>query len=126
MTATILPLRGGVNGPDPAAALARLEAHLNRCALSANTVKAYRRQARAYLTWLADPQHAAEQADAFLDHIGAEAAVAAWRRALLAGGASPATVNQGLAAVALLYEHGASMRIKTKTARVPRPGAPRH
>jgi site-specific recombinase XerD len=71
------------------------------------------------------PARAAEQAEAFVDHIGAEAAVAAWRRFLLAGGASPATVNQGLAAVTLLYEHGAGMRIKYKTARVAPPTAPK-
>ncbi|GAA3509775.1 integrase/recombinase XerC [Streptosporangium album] len=104
------------------AALAAFAAHLDRCALAANTVTAYRRQAIAYRDWLL--AHAAEHADAFVDLVGAEAAVTAWRRHLLAGGASPATVNQALAAVTLLYEHGPGLRLAVKRARVPKPGAP--
>ncbi|MGR6919513.1 hypothetical protein ACU635_35215 [[Actinomadura] parvosata] len=50
MSATVLPLRAGDRGAEPAAARARLETHLNRCAPAADTVTAYRRQARAYLT----------------------------------------------------------------------------
>ncbi|GAA2986419.1 hypothetical protein GCM10017559_02560 [Streptosporangium longisporum] len=104
------------------AALAAFGAHLDRCALAANTVTAYRRQAIAYRDWLLT--RAAEHADAFVDLVGAEAAVTAWRRHLLAAGASPATVNQALAAVTLLYEHGPSLRLAVKRARVPKPGAP--
>ncbi|MBG0831619.1 tyrosine-type recombinase/integrase [Planomonospora sp. ID67723] len=101
---------------------AAFETHLSRCALAANTTRAYRRQAHAYRTWLDD--HRAEHPDAFTDVVGAESAVTAWRRHLLAAGASPATVNQGLAAVELLYTQTARIRIAVKNARVPRPGAP--
>jgi integrase/recombinase XerC len=86
------------------------------------TVKAYRRQTAAYVAWLTE--HTAEHPDAFADQVGAEAAVTAWRRHLLRGKASPATINQALAAVSLLYEHGAGLRIQVKRARVPRPGEP--
>ncbi|MGW0586392.1 tyrosine-type recombinase/integrase [Streptosporangium sp. NPDC002607] len=103
-------------------ALAAFGTHLDRCALAANTVTAYRRQAIAYRDWLL--AHAAEHADAFVDLVGAEAAVTAWRRHLLAAGASPATVNQALAAVTLLYEHGPALRLAVKRARIPKPGAP--
>ncbi|MER6831966.1 tyrosine-type recombinase/integrase [Streptosporangium sp. NPDC000563] len=103
-------------------ALAAFGTHLDRCALAANTVTAYRRQAIAYRDWLL--AHAAEHADAFVDLVGAEAAVTAWRRQLLAAGASPATVNQALAAVTLLYEHGPALRLAVKRTRVPKPGAP--
>ncbi|WP_440072693.1 tyrosine-type recombinase/integrase [Streptosporangium sp. OZ121] len=103
-------------------ALAAFGTHLDRCALAQNTVTAYRRQALAYQEWLLG--RAAEHADAFVDLVGAEAAVTAWRRNLLAAGASPATVNQALAAVTLLYEHGPSLRLAVKRARVPKPGAP--
>ncbi|MEO3863551.1 tyrosine-type recombinase/integrase [Acrocarpospora sp. B8E8] len=101
-----------------AEAAARLAAHLDRCTLAANTVTAYRRQVRAYLAWLAG--HTAEHSDAFVDRVGAEAAAGAWQRALLTD-AAPATVNQALAAVALLYEVGAGLRIKVKNARNSRP-----
>ncbi|WP_329087693.1 MULTISPECIES: tyrosine-type recombinase/integrase [unclassified Streptosporangium] len=104
------------------AALAAFGTHLDRCALAKNTVTAYRRQALAYREWLL--AQAAEHADAFVDLVGAEAAVTAWRRHLLAAGASPATVNQALAAVTLLYEHGPALRLAVKRARVPKPGAP--
>ncbi|MER6831972.1 tyrosine-type recombinase/integrase [Streptosporangium sp. NPDC000563] len=103
-------------------ALAAFGAHLDRCALAANTVTAYRRQTLVYRDWLL--AHASEHADAFVDLVGAEAAVTAWRRQLLAAGASPATVNQALAAVTLLYEHGPALRLAVKRARVPKPGAP--
>ncbi len=121
-TAKVIPLRAA----DPTAAvetaLAALHRHLDRCALAANTTKAYRARARAYATWLA--QHASEHPDAFVDQVGAEAAVTAWRRHLIATKASPSTVNQALAAVDLLYEVGAGLRLKVKRARVPRPGEP--
>ncbi|WP_406314572.1 hypothetical protein OHA77_39810 [Streptosporangium sp. NBC_01639] len=83
----VVPIRPAASDPASAAAaaLAAFTAHLARCALAANTVTAYRRQARAYRDWLA--AHAAEHADAFVDLVGAEAAVTAWRRHLLAGGA---------------------------------------
>jgi integrase/recombinase XerC len=35
-------------------ALTAVHRHLDRCKLSANTVKAYKRQATAYVTWLTD------------------------------------------------------------------------
>ncbi len=66
------------------AALAAFGMHLDRCALAQNTVTAYRRQALAYREWLLG--RAAEHADAFVDLVGAEAAVTAWRRHLLAAG----------------------------------------
>lgn len=97
-------------------------AYLERCSLSAHTVAAYRRQAAAYARWIA--RHAEDHPDAFADVVGAEAAVTAWRRHLLAAGAAPATVNQALAAVTLMYEHGAQLHITVKRARVPRPGEP--
>lgn len=104
-------------------ALAAISHYLDRCKLAANTVKAYRRQATAYLTWLA--ANTADHPDAFADIIGAEAAVTAWRRHLLrTAKAKPSTVNQALAAVTLLYEHGAGLRIQVKRARVPTPGEP--
>jgi hypothetical protein len=84
-------------------------------------VRAYRRQLRAYTAWQID--HQTDHPDAFADVIGAEAAVTAWRRHLLHAKASPATVNQALAAVTLLYEHGARLRIRVKRARVPRPAS---
>ncbi|WP_406312212.1 tyrosine-type recombinase/integrase [Streptosporangium sp. NBC_01639] len=118
----VVPIRPAGADPASAAALAAFTAHLERCALAANTVTAYRRQALTYRDWLAG--HAAAHADAFVDLVGAEAAVTAWRRHLLAGGASPATVNQALAAVTLLYEHGPGLRLAVKRARVPKPGAP--
>ena len=121
-TAKVIPLRPA--GPIAAAesAVAALYRHLDRCALAANTTKAYRARARAYATWLG--QHAGEHPDAFVDQVGAEAAVAAWRRHLITAKASPSTVNQALAAVDLLYEVGAGLRLKVKRARVPRPGEP--
>lgn len=63
-------------------------------------VKAYRRQNTAFVTWLTE--HAVDQPDAFVDRVGAEAAVTAWRRHLIAGRARPAMVNHALAAVTLL------------------------
>lgn len=121
-TATVVPLRP--DGPTATVdrALAALGRHLDRCALAANTTKAYRARVDAYATWLG--QHAREHPDAFLDQVGAEAAVTAWRRHLIATKASPSTVNQALAAVTLLYEVGIGLRLKVKRARVPRPGEP--
>jgi site-specific recombinase XerD len=103
-------------------ALAAIERYLGRCKLAPNTVTAYRRQCAAYVAWLAG--HAADHPDAFTDVVGAEAAVTRWRRHLLQRKASPASVNQALAAVTLLYEHGPQLRIAVKRARVERPGEP--
>lgn len=125
MTAEVVRLHGA----DPTeAAHAAKRAHtafahcLDRCGLAANTVRAYRRQAAAYRAWLAE--HTGEHPDAFADAVGAEAAVTRWRRHLLERKASPASVNQALAAVTLLYEHGPQFRIAVKRARVERPGEP--
>ncbi|MEV5707975.1 tyrosine-type recombinase/integrase [Actinoallomurus sp. NPDC052274] len=123
MAAPVVPLRPDRHDSLAAAkvALSALDRHLGRCKLAANTIKAYKRQARAYLTWLTE--HAANYPDAFADLVGAEAAVTVWRRYLITRRASPATVNQALAAVTLLYEQ-ASLRIAVKRARVPKPGEP--
>ncbi|HEY6798470.1 MAG TPA: tyrosine-type recombinase/integrase [Kineosporiaceae bacterium] len=121
MDAQILPLRSGA-GPTVESARAVADRYLSRCKLAPKTVTAYRRQTAAYTAWLGT--HPDAHPDAFTDAVGAEAAVTAWRRHLLTSGASPSSVNQGLAAVTLLYEHGASLRIKVKRARVPRPGEP--
>ena len=123
MAATVVPLRPGPHDPlaAAAAALATVHRHLDRCKLAANTVKAYKRQTRAFVAWLAG--RAADHPDAFADVVGAEAAVTAWRRRLIEDRARPATVNQALAAVTLMYEQ-AGLRIAVKRARVPRPGEP--
>ncbi|GAA4607752.1 tyrosine-type recombinase/integrase [Actinoallomurus liliacearum] len=123
MTASVVPLRPGADDPLAAAeaALSALDRHLDRCKLAANTVKAYKRQTRAFVAWLAE--RAVEHPDAFADVVGAEAAVTAWRRHLIEGRAKPATVNQALAAVTLMYEQ-AGLRIAVKRARVPKPGEP--
>jgi hypothetical protein len=125
VTAEVVRLHGA--GPTEAAHAAKrahtaLTGFLDRCGLAANTVRAYRRQAAAYRAWLAE--HTGEHPDAFADAVGAEAAVTAWRRHLLRRKASPATVNQALAAVTLLYEHGPQLRIAIKRARVERPSEP--
>ncbi|HKT03480.1 MAG TPA: tyrosine-type recombinase/integrase [Rugosimonospora sp.] len=121
MSAEVIALRPGTTNTAEGARVA-VEGYLDRCKLAANTVRAYRRQCRAYVDWLG--QHAGEHPDAFVDLVGAEAAVTAWRRHLLTAKASPAAVNQALAAVSLLYEHGAGLRVQVKRARVPRPGEP--
>jgi integrase len=79
--------------------------------------------ATAYVTWLRG--QATHHPDAVTDVVGAEAAVTAWRKHLLrTKKASPATINQALAAITLLYEHGPQLRISIKRARVSRPGEP--
>jgi site-specific recombinase XerD len=120
VSATIRALRD--DAAAGAQALAAVTRHLARGKLAATTVAAYRRQASAYVAWLA--ARPGVHPNAFADVIGAEAAVTAWRRALLAGKAAPATVNQAIAAVTLLYDHGARLRVKVKRVRVPKPGAP--
>ena len=124
MTTKVVRLRADTAEIAQAAeqAHAALTRFLNRCGLAANTVRAYRRQAATYVAWLA--AHAADHPDAFTDIVGAEAAVTAWRRHLLRRKASPASANQALAAVTLLYEHGPQLRIAVKRVRVQRPGEP--
>jgi site-specific recombinase XerD len=108
--------------PTTAEVLLAFERHLERAQLADHTVTAYRRQAEAYLAWWDPHQHP----DAFVDQVGAEAAVKAWRRHLLAEAKqAPASVNQALAAVSLLYEVGCRIRPKVKRARVGRQGAPK-
>ena len=123
MTARPVPLRPS---QDVTAAVetarAATDRYLARCKLATNTVRAYRRQTAAYAAWLG--AHADAHPDALADLVGAEAAVTAWRRHLLRAKASPSSVNQALAAVSLLYQHGTGLRITVARARVPRPGEP--
>ncbi|MGP3961696.1 tyrosine-type recombinase/integrase [Nonomuraea sp. 3N208] len=105
-----------------AQALATIERYLDRCKLSEHTVRAYRRQCAAFVAWLGE--HAAAHPDAFGDVVGGEAAVTAYKRHLLRRKASPATINQALPAIELMYERGARLRLDVKRARVPRPGEP--
>ena len=122
MTAPVVPLRpAGGAAAAGTGSLAVLGRHLDRCKLAARTVRAYKRQASAYVTWLA--ANADDHRDAFADLVGAEGAVTAWKRELLSGRASAATVNQALAAVTLMYEQ-AELRISVKRVRIPRPGEP--
>lgn len=120
MSADVVALRPESDAA--AAALAAAERDLDRSKLSPHTKRAYRRHLHAYLTWLAGQP--GRHPDAWHDAIGAEAAVTAWRRHLLTERYAPSTVNQALAAVDLLYEHGAGMRIKVDRLRVPKPGDP--
>lgn len=122
MTAQVVELHPAT---DPAAdALAALDRHLERVNLSPHTKLAYGRQARAYVAWLATLEDRRLAAEAWVDVIGAEAAVAAWRRHLIDDRKSPSTINQALAAVTLLYRQGPNLRIEAKRARSPRPGEP--
>lgn len=120
--ADVVPLRPAASLTAAAEqALAAVHRHLARCKLAPNTVKAYRRQTTAYVSWLTS--RTADHPDAFADTGGAEAAVTAWRRHLIRDKASPASINQALAAVTLLYDH-AGLRVAVKRARVPRPANP--
>jgi site-specific recombinase XerD len=123
MAAPVVPLRPGSGDPlaTAGAALTAVHRYLDRCKLATNTVRAYKRQTRAFAAWLTE--RAAEHPDAFADMVGAEAAVTAWRRHLFEDRAKPATVNQALAAVTLMYEQ-VGLRIAIKRARVPKPGEP--
>jgi integrase/recombinase XerC len=94
--------------------------HLDRCKLSASTVKAYKRHTTAYVAWLAGH---ADHGDAFADQVGAEGAVTSWKRHMITARSSPSKVNQALAAVTLLYQQ-VGLRIAIKRARIPRPGEP--
>ncbi len=78
-------------------------------------------EAAAYVTWLA--ANAGAHSDAFADLVSAEGADTAWKRDLLAARSSPATVNQALAAVTLMYEQ-AGLRIAVERVRIPQPGQP--
>ena len=122
MTAPVVPLRPGGDGAAAAAeALAALSRHLDRCKLAARTIRAYKRQAAAYVGWLAET--ASAHGDALADLVGAEGAVTAWKRDMLSARASASTVNQALAAVTLMYEQ-AGLRIVVKRVRIPRPSEP--
>jgi integrase len=119
---SVVPLRPVADVTAAAgSALAAVHRHLDRCKLSANTVKAYKRQTAAYAAWLAG--HAADHGDAYADLVGAEGAVTAWRRDMITARSSPSKVNQALAAVTLMYEQ-AGIRIAVKRVRIPRPGEP--
>ncbi|MFI9597739.1 tyrosine-type recombinase/integrase [Nonomuraea sp. NPDC052265] len=120
MNAKVVALHPGA-GDLAGRALTALHHHLDRCKLSANTVKAYKRQAAAYVRWLAGP--GAGHDDAFADIVGAEAAVTAWRRSRIEERAAPNTVNQGIAALTLMYAQ-MGLRIDVKRATVPKPGEP--
>lgn len=118
----VVPLRK--DQPSGEAALATLNRFLDRCDLKPHTVRAYRRQAAAYVAWLAvNPR---KHPDAFADPVGANAAVKAWRRHLLLSDQrqSPSTVNQALAAVSLMYAQALHFRPDVGRTKVPRPGAP--
>lgn len=106
---------------DAETALAAMLAYLERCHLSPNTTRAYRRQCRAFVAWLGRAE--VDHPDAFVDRVGAEAAVAGWKRQLLAQRRAPATINQALAAVSLLYEQ-VQLRVDIGRARVEQPGEP--
>ncbi len=122
MTAPVVPLRAAGDGAAAATeALAAVSRHLDRCKLAARTVRAYKRQAAAYVAWLA--ANAGAHGDAFTDLVGAEGAVTAWKRDLITARSSPATVNQALAAVTLMYQQ-AGLRIAVRRVRIPRPGEP--
>ena len=122
VSAPVVPLRAGDDAAAAAAdAFAAVSRHLDRCKLAARTVRAYKRQAGAYAAWLA--ANAGAHGDAFTDLVGAEGAVTAWKRDMLAARSSPATVNQALAAVTLMYAQ-AGIRISVKRVRIPRPGEP--
>lgn len=122
MSAPVVPIRPATDVAAAAQdALAAACRHLDRCKLADRTVKAYKRQTTAFTAWLAE--NAAGHADAFTDVAGADAAVTAWRKHLMTSKAAPASINQALAAVTLLYDQ-AGLRIKVKRARVPKAGEP--
>jgi integrase len=121
VTAPVVPLRPAGDGAAAAQeALAAVHRHLDRCKLSASTVKAYKRHTTAYVVWL---DGHADHGDAFADLVGAEGAVTAWRQHMITARSGPSTVNQALAAVTLMYQQ-VGLRIAVKRARIPRPGEP--
>src|SRR5579859_7144687 len=123
MAGHVVPLRACQPGAAEAAAAAFAATcrHLGRCKLAASTVRSYTRQAGAFTAWLA--ANVGAHGDAFADVTGAEGAVTAWKRDMLAARASPAAVNQALGAVTLMYQQ-AGIRIAVKRVRIPRPGEP--
>ena len=122
VTAPAVPLRPASDVTAAAAeTLTAVSRHLDRCKLADRTVRAYKRQSAAYAGWLA--ANASAHGDAFADLVGAEGAVTAWKRDMIAARSSPSTVNQALAAVTLMYEQ-AGLRIAVKRVRIPRPGEP--
>lgn len=112
------------DSPTTAEAMLAFERWLERSTLADKTVAAYRRQADAFLRWW-DP---AEHPDAFVDVVGGNGAVMAWRRYLLAEAEDkqrPSSVNQALAAVTQLYKVGWRLVLDdVKRAREGKPGAP--
>jgi integrase len=127
MAAKVLPLRPQPDAAEAAAAaLDRLRRYLARVdgtTVAHNTVVAYDRQASAFVAWLAE--NPGLHPDAFVDTVGAESAVAAWRTHLARDrGLAPPTVNQAQAAVKWLFEHGTGIRIQVKGVTVPPPGEP--
>ena len=122
VTTRVVPLRADRDVAVAAAeARASVSRHRDRCKLAARTVRAYKRQSAAYVTWLAG--NADAHGDAFADLVGAEGALTAWKRDMLAARSSASTVNQALAAVTLMYEQ-AGLRIAVRRVRIPRPGEP--
>ena len=72
MNDSVVPLRPAA-GVTAGSALTAVHRHLDRCKLSASTIKAYKRQTAAYVNWLAG--RSADHGDAFADLVGAEGAV---------------------------------------------------
>lgn len=90
MSATVPPRADTAAAADQA--LATVSRYVDRCKLAPNTVKSYRRQCAAYMTWL--EMRTGDHADAFTDVVGAEAAVTAWQRHMLrTDKSSQSTVN---------------------------------
>jgi integrase len=122
MSAHVTPIRPTADVAVAARdALTAVHRHLDRCKLADKTVTAYKRHTTAYVTWLAE--RTVDHGDAFTDVVGADAAVTAWRKHLMTGKAAPASINQALAAVTLMYAQ-VGLRIKVKRARIPKPGEP--
>jgi integrase len=120
--ARVLPLRmEQTSGDEALAALERCLAPARR-SVSPGTAKKYRERARAYVAWL-DPT---VYPDAFVDAVGARAAMLEWRRQMLGNEPklSASYVNLSLAAVTLMYEQ-VRITTKVKRARVAKPGAPK-
>jgi hypothetical protein len=66
VSGSIVPLHPGADVTVASgSALTTVHRHLDRCKLSANTVKAYKRQAAAYVAWLTE--RSAHHGDAFAD-----------------------------------------------------------
>ena len=122
MTAPVVPLRPEGGSTQAAAeALAAVGRHLTGASWRPAPSGPTSGRPPHTSTWLA--ANARAHRDAFDDLVGAEGAVTAWKRDMLAARSSPATVNQALAAVTLMYEQ-AGLRISVKRVRIPRPGEP--